>query len=678
MLFLAYPLCVNPFFAPTFGMSKLTFLRLLTGFIAIIWLVKISFEGKVELARSPLYLAVGFFVLINTVATGNSVHVLTSLFGEYSRWEGLLTLLCYCILSLAALNFVRGRKDQWRLITALLISASLVSLAAIIEHFGFNLFLVGSRTYCAAGFGQPNLFEVDRAFATFGNPIYLGMFLGMVFPLATACFLRHEHTEYSKPVLTMLVISLVLIGAVLFFTFARGAWLGTGLACAIVMLLSLRLLWHKKMVILAFAAILLIGYAFTLLPSKNTTYEVASRAASTFKLEGSNIPRVEMWKATLPMIADRPLLGSGPDTFKLAFPKYKPAQWVTTFQDPQIDRAHNELLQIAATTGLLGVTGFLWLVIAMFFAGMRRFFKIRQRNGKVIILGLLAAAFSFLVQVEFNPNSLSVAPIFWAIIGLIFNASTSFEESSLYCLKTPSLLRSQVAKKAIFVAIGVLGVLFLIGCLQLYIADVYFSGALDAQHEGLMDQAESCFERASRLNSSEELYSCSLGRLYADRAFSEGFDQAYFDSCADLFSRSIRINPIDENVFFHAGDAYLQAGRVTKTNDYFNKSIKLFRKGLRLNATSSEAYLKIGVAYACVDRNSKALWSWRQALGVCPQNSPAYYNLGLIYEEEGATAKSERAYKNALRYDPKSKEVKQALRRIQKTRNNDENELINP
>ena len=79
---------------------------------------------------------------------------------------------------------------------------------------------------------------------------------------------------------------------------------------------------------------------------------------------GSPAARLTIWRVLLPLLAQRPLLGYGPDTLELVFPAVYPPELVY-YQGRGIlvDRAHNLLLDWAMTTGLIGV-----LAQSVFFA----------------------------------------------------------------------------------------------------------------------------------------------------------------------------------------------------------------------------------------------------------------------------------------------------------------------
>ena len=69
---------------------------------------------------------------------------------------------------------------------------------------------------------------------------------------------------------------------------------------------------------------------------------------------------------TLPLIKDYPVFGSGPGTFYVAFPAYRPEKVVNFY-----DYTHNDYAQFAAETGVVGL-GLLGLVVAFSLAAALR------------------------------------------------------------------------------------------------------------------------------------------------------------------------------------------------------------------------------------------------------------------------------------------------------------------
>jgi len=75
-----------------------------------------------------------------------------------------------------------------------------------------------------------------------------------------------------------------------------------------------------------------------------------------------------MWKAGAAMIRERPLFGVGPSRVKALYPAYRVGGWV----EPRPGHLHNNVVMIAAETGLLSLLAYLWFVGAFFAAALRQ------------------------------------------------------------------------------------------------------------------------------------------------------------------------------------------------------------------------------------------------------------------------------------------------------------------
>ena len=77
--------------------------------------------------------------------------------------------------------------------------------------------------------------------------------------------------------------------------------------------------------------------------------------------------RLAMWKAGGEMIADRPLFGVGPGRVKVLYSVYRVPGWV----NPTPGHLHNNLVTIAAETGIPSVLAYLAFVGAFFHSALR-------------------------------------------------------------------------------------------------------------------------------------------------------------------------------------------------------------------------------------------------------------------------------------------------------------------
>jgi O-antigen ligase len=109
---------------------------------------------------------------------------------------------------------------------------------------------------------------------------------------------------------------------------------------------------------------LLVGLAWL-----QQTDRVLARLESTFRFEAetSLAGRWGIWRDSLPMITEHPIMGFGLNTYGWAFPGYR--------QVPTSNFAmhtHNEYLEMLIETGIVGAAICLWFVIVLFKLGWSR------------------------------------------------------------------------------------------------------------------------------------------------------------------------------------------------------------------------------------------------------------------------------------------------------------------
>jgi O-antigen ligase len=131
-------------------------------------------------------------------------------------------------------------------------------------------------------------------------------------------------------------------------------------------------------------------------------------------IEGSS--RTDEWAQALRVIADHAALGTGPEGYRIAFPGVVDENYERAYGREVIpDRAHNGVLDVAATLGLPGAALYLAAVTAV----LRRGWS--QRDGSVGHTALAAAAIGYLAQQQFLFPLAEIDPLFWLIAGLLFS-----------------------------------------------------------------------------------------------------------------------------------------------------------------------------------------------------------------------------------------------------------------
>jgi len=281
---------------------------------------------------------------------------------------------------------------------AILIGSAFVGLYAIIQKLGFDPL---------PWLSSPR----PRVWSTLGNPNFLGAYLAMVIPLAVDRVTELRRIGRQK--LYLIALLGVLLSA-LAFSASRAAFVALVIALMVWAVLKTKAQGNFCRWILMVVAVSLFIIISGRLVERKAQPGPVTRMASLANWKEPNIAsRLEGWKVALIMVEKRPLLGYGLDTFGLHFRRFMPDGYEKlTKQNGNPAYAHNELLQKAATTGLLGVGIYLWLIISMVWIGWRTAYRTK-------VPGLLAAGVAFIVQNQFGFGMITCSVLFWLILGLI-------------------------------------------------------------------------------------------------------------------------------------------------------------------------------------------------------------------------------------------------------------------
>jgi len=356
-----------------------------------------------------------------------------------------------------------------------------------------------------------------------------------------------------------------------------------------------------------------------------------------------------MWKHTLPIIANYPLLGTGPDTFKIAFTKYKPSYWNISYQHPQLDKAHNELFQLGATLGIVGTISFVWIVVLYLWTVGKRLAGSKMSEFNPLLIGLAAGVLGYFVNLQFVFSHLSVSPLFWLFLGLapvIFRAAGApYQEHSF------PLALSRPSQGLLDAVIIITVALLTVGSFRLWQADVSFNQANSFQVRRDWPLIIATYEKAATLDPLSPDYQLYLGKACGQAALAatdENDFSRYFNQSVQAFQRAEALNPLDENTYFVQGKVYLGAGRSRNDQSYSRQAVPLFQKGLTLNPFSSDAYLDLGAAYGNLQQFDEAIKAWNKVISIDASNADAYYNLGWAYQNLKDFGKAKRYFQKAL------------------------------
>ena len=367
----------------------------------------------------PVLLPVLLFLAVSTVSTVLSGNLVRSTLGTIYRADGLLSLACGVLLFYAAAKFL----DSWAKVRVFLIagvtSAVIVSLYGLAQMFGYDPVLQmgvpwGYFQEPVTGYLSVMYGYADRVFSTVGYPISLAAYLTLMMGAALALYFKSD-ARWER---WLWLSTMALMAACWLYTYTRGAMLGCAVAIPILAFLAYRRMGSLKPLLLP-VAIITVGIISAMLLNPQSL-DLFGRIAQTNVAdtleetpEGGDTSvttRFLMWRDAIPMIADRPLFGYGLDNFAEPFSHYESKELRAFLPEQTVDKAHNELVQVAATTGLLGLAAYLWIFVS--------YFRKCYRSGGWPLLALSGGVLAYILSLMTWVTTLTTGVTFWAILGV--------------------------------------------------------------------------------------------------------------------------------------------------------------------------------------------------------------------------------------------------------------------
>lgn len=364
-------------------------------------------QGWMTLRSDLLTSGVLLFVLSATLSTVASISPLTSLRGQEQSPGGLGTVLAYAVVFLAARWTCRGVDDVRRLLGAAVLGAALAGSYGLLQVLGLDP-LTWEQVSTVGSFLRP--------LGTLGHPNFLGALLIMALPLAWYFALKATGGHHWGGAAAWAGIGLVQ-GTVVVLTLSRGAWMGLLAAAALVGLVLAwgvdRRLFLRWGSLVGAGLVLLLLVGWWLFPS-GFRGPLEERLRSLFWSPS----RGHIWWSALQIFTTYPVLGSGLDTFELAyFPHRELEPWREEWGITPT-KAHNEVLQILATQGLCGLAALVVLVGGLAQAA-RRAWQLVAQEDRALVLAIAAALLAFFVQNLFSFTVAGLGLMFAVLAGML-------------------------------------------------------------------------------------------------------------------------------------------------------------------------------------------------------------------------------------------------------------------
>lgn len=374
---------------------------LLTSLLLLVGLYIHARRGS-EPTRTSLDMPALALLMVATLATLTSVDRFGSFFPSSLRGEGLLTFAGYIIAALAASRL--DRRGTNTVMAASLVGGSLVGLIALTQFYGSPLALNDWLRL-------EGIQREGRTPGTFGNPFFLGGYVSLVLPagVALAATAAEPKARWCYGAASLLLFAAAVTSQ------TRAAW-GALAAAGVLLLILLPRTPQIRRRLIALAALGLV--TALVLDLTNPYVSFGRRVTQTFDPNESSLEqRLYVWKHTLPMIAQRPLLGWGFGALQGRFPDAGSPEWLRLygFRIVGIDTPHTETLHFAFSIGLVGLAAYVWVwtVVGSALRGALR----RRGSTSGLAAGLIASLVGYGLWLQLGWSHLGPANVFWALAG---------------------------------------------------------------------------------------------------------------------------------------------------------------------------------------------------------------------------------------------------------------------
>ena len=623
---------------------------------ASFWAMHLMLTRRMAWIRSPLVILIALFFALALVSALRAPHLQKSL-------PMLFDWLACIVVFFLAIQFSLDKRAEGIFIHAIIACAAVVALYGIFQyHYSLDAIarlLEKDPIGILRQMGQPpdSLPDVlarvkdKRIYATFANPNSLAGFLLMTLGLSVGVLIdtlrRRQEVSLWRGVAIMIVTLIQAHALVL--TFSKGGFVSLAVMAAVFAMLALAPPLVKRYRALCIAAGIAISLA-AVAGSAAVIHRVASEGLGEASqgAEGSFRVRLGYWAAATKMIRDFPLLGVGLEHFGDFYPRYKPAE------AGEVQRPHNNYLQVAAEMGIPGLIAFLLLWAGFVWAAVRTPGMPRETEHKAVAHGPPHERAAFAAAAAAGIAT-------FVLVGLVFGSLETFpsrwESFLAYALMTCLWLtvflhgaRETAAGRGdappdyrfarIGIAAGIIGFLvhgladfdlYVPGCSQtawlfaalaIVLREPDPSRRIISVRTGSVVAATAAILAVtgllivpgwglfSRAFEAETLVMQARQKLHDDQMTEKKYAEAI-----ELIERSVQQNPLDDATWYLLGQACesVWQGSGRKDGPAFHGAIRSFRKAVEMNPHHSAALYRIAVNYREAAMYEKGLLMQRLA-----------------------------------------------------------------
>jgi O-antigen ligase/ferritin len=622
-------LLVYPNTVDQYSLPKTTLLYLLTIGLLLVFIFLTVKERKLVIYRSVLDLPVTLFVVCAAISLIVSDDPIIGLVGQYGRYEGLPSVICYAVIYFITTQAIRNEKNFEFLIKYMAIGFIPVAVYGVIQTAGLDFLNVSAYGI--------------RVHSTFGNPVIFGAYLVIILPLL-AGLARHSEEESWR----LLSWFLLILGIVnLIGTESRGAWIGIAISIAAAGFIKTRAtreynklytankrgkaktpLINKKFAISVLLGCVLAVSVFFIATGNNPAKRITS--ATSLSSEAVSI-RLEAWKTVLLMIKNRPLTGFGFEQMGFWYPQYETEKYAKLVGSGVPDRTHNDLLQVGVDAGMIAVLIYFWIVIIVAL-------KARDSQKKFVYSATLTCAIvGYATQAQTGITSVFIGPMIWCLLGAAASIASPSKPYLVNFEKKANLKPVLYISGLICIALEILAFLPFVADQHIFRGQYKIAEAKEANTLGLVAPE---FDSAIDLFPYQNFYNKAAIEYYINYA-SQIQSEPLTKMAMFVAKNGLSINEHDYELAYDAGEASFTDYKISESDQSLTEAEYYFKKALKLHPFYSDAISRLLSIAMIRDDKAAAIKLANKLVNAGVEDTNAYIVLAEEARTKGDTAKAD-------------------------------------
>ena len=562
----------------------------------------------------PSQLKIGYalilFLLAILISSFVSFDFNLSFWGDAERMLGWFHLSHYFLFYFYLITAFRNEKE-WRFLLGYFVA--LATILAVLFIFGDN---------------------------RLGNTAYFSGFILFAIYFAYLLFLKiRDNWRY----LALLAILPMLIA----FVMAKTSGAIIALASSILVFLFLLAINTKKRQLKRIAwislIILTLSFSFLISQSNKEWYQnhsflrILSFDKPTFQT------RLISWEAALIEFPNNPILGVGYGNYGVIFNKQFDSKFLDyTRSDTFFDRAHNNIIDITATVGIVGLLTYLSIFLALLYYMRKLYIKEKDFPKRRVELILL-----FSLLVAYFVQNLAIFDTQTTYLGLmIFLAYITYLAE--FRLRSEAEIKTNLSKKPKLHNFTILLVsifsIFLIFSVNVKTASL-FRNSIDSYKMILKGEVEAgldLYEELLKENTSpirQNVYSIYL------QYFTENVEELYkvsddnliekIDFLIEVGKKNLAYNPIDTRKNLQLSQFKEAVARLDieeeRANEYRESSKKYIKRAIESSPNRAPLYLNKAQVYLGLNEEDLAIEAILHSISLNPNLADGYCHLSQVY-----------------------------------------------